>query len=70
MKVTSCVAFFVTGLSLAMPAAAQTAPAKPLVVDDPAYAKPQQLVGGRRLNLYCRGEGSPTVVFDSGLGDS
>jgi hypothetical protein len=42
------------------------------VVDDSAYTKPQKLVGiepGRRLNLYCTGKGSPTVVFDSGLGD-
>lgn len=48
-------------------------PVKPPSVDDPAYTKPQQLVdvgGGRHLNLYCRGHGSPTVVFDSGLGDS
>jgi len=37
-----------------------------------AYMHPQQLVSvapGRRLNLYCIGEGSPTVLFDSGLGD-
>jgi pimeloyl-ACP methyl ester carboxylesterase len=27
-------------------------------------------VGGHRLHLYCVGEGSPTVVFDSGLGSS
>jgi pimeloyl-ACP methyl ester carboxylesterase len=37
-----------------------------------AYLHPQQMVTvapGRRLNLYCLGEGSPTVLFDSGLGD-
>ncbi|BDU19063.1 alpha/beta hydrolase [Dyella sp. GSA-30] len=36
------------------------------------YLHPQQMVTvspGRRLNLYCIGEGSPTVLFDSGLGD-
>ncbi len=35
------------------------------------YAQPGQLVdvGGFRLNLYCMGSGSPTVVFDSGFGD-
>lgn len=36
------------------------------------YLHPQQLVTvapGRRLNLYCIGHGSPTVLFDSGLGD-
>jgi hypothetical protein len=43
------------------------------VVTDPIYTKAQRLVDidhGRRLNLYCRGTGSPTVVFDAGLGDS
>lgn len=73
MKATAFAALVATGLSLAVPVAAQKTPTKPLIVDDPVYTKPQQLVdvgGGRRLNLYCRGEGSPTVVFDSGLGDS
>jgi len=34
--------------------------------------RPGQLVdvGGYRLHIYCIGEGSPTVVLDSGLGDS
>jgi len=38
---------------------------------DIVYARPGQLVdaGGFRLNLYCMGRGSPTVVFDSGWGD-
>src|SRR5437879_8294750 len=38
---------------------------------DIVYARPGQLVdaGGFRLNLYCTGRGSPTVVFDSGWGD-
>ena len=38
---------------------------------DMLYARPGQLVdaGGFRLNLYCMGSGSPTVVFDSGWGD-
>ena len=38
---------------------------------DTIYTKPGQLVdaGGFRLNLYCMGSGSPTVVFDSGWGD-
>ena len=38
---------------------------------DLVYARPGQLVdaGGFRLNLYCMGSGSPTVVFDSGWGD-
>jgi pimeloyl-ACP methyl ester carboxylesterase len=35
------------------------------------YARPHQLVdiGGRRLNLFCLGSGSPTVILDAGLGD-
>jgi pimeloyl-ACP methyl ester carboxylesterase len=73
MKAVAYVVIAMAGLSFVAQAAAQNAAAKPPVVDDPAYTKPQQLVdigGGRRLNLYCRGEGSPTVVFDSGLGDS
>ena len=40
------------------------------VIDQPAYASAQRLVDidhGRRLNLYCIGEGTPTVVFDAGL---
>ncbi len=38
--------------------------------DAAAYALPGKLVdvGGRKLNLLCRGSGSPTVVFESGLG--
>jgi pimeloyl-ACP methyl ester carboxylesterase len=42
------------------------------VVSDPAYASAQHLVDidhGRRLNIYCVGSGSPTVVFDAGLGN-
>ncbi|HXW93000.1 MAG TPA: alpha/beta hydrolase [Terriglobales bacterium] len=38
---------------------------------DMVYARPGQLVdaGGFRLNFYCMGSGSPTVVFDSGWED-
>jgi pimeloyl-ACP methyl ester carboxylesterase len=38
---------------------------------DEIYARPGQLVSaqGTRLNFYCMGRGSPTVVFDSGWGD-
>lgn len=37
-----------------------------------AYGRPQQLVdiGGRRLNRYCLGHGSPTVILVGGLGAS
>lgn len=38
---------------------------------DMVYARPGEMVdaGGFRLNLYCMGSGSPTVVFDSGWED-
>jgi pimeloyl-ACP methyl ester carboxylesterase len=38
---------------------------------DELYARPGRLVPaqGTRLNFYCTGAGSPTVVFDSGWGD-
>jgi pimeloyl-ACP methyl ester carboxylesterase len=43
------------------------------VISDAIYLKSQLLVEvepGRRLNVYCSGHGSPTVIFESGLGDS
>jgi pimeloyl-ACP methyl ester carboxylesterase len=45
--------------------------AGPSVPADAIYAKPGQLVpvDGFRLNLYCIGNGSPAVVFDSGWED-
>jgi pimeloyl-ACP methyl ester carboxylesterase len=38
---------------------------------DAVYARPGRLITiqGTRLNFYCKGHGSPTVVFDSGWGD-
>jgi pimeloyl-ACP methyl ester carboxylesterase len=49
----------------------QQAPSRGNAPADIVYAQPGQLVdaGGFRLNLYCMGSGSPTVVFDSGWGD-
>lgn len=43
------------------------------IVTDPVYTQPQRLVamdGGRRMNIYCLGQGKPTVVLDAGMGDS
>jgi pimeloyl-ACP methyl ester carboxylesterase len=37
------------------------------------YLRPQQLVaidGARRINLYCQGDGGPTVLLDAGAGES
>ena len=64
-----CAAFFATSFVLLLwtvqLGAQSAAPA------DTVYARPGQLVhaGGFRLNLYCMGSGSPTVVFDPGWGD-
>lgn len=53
--------------------AAQDAPmTKPHVIDDSRYTQAQQRIQiepGRSLNLFCTGSGSPTVIFDAGLGD-
>lgn len=41
-------------------------------VDEAVYLHPSALVavnGGRRLNLYCTGNGTPTVVLEAGHGD-
>jgi len=43
------------------------------IIDDSAYTRASVLVNvddGRRLNLYCTGSGTPTVIFEAGLGDS
>ena len=43
----------------------------PAVVPDAIYSHPQTLVhvdGNRRLNLFCMGQGKPTVILDAGAG--
>ena len=53
-------------------AAAAAAPARAVALpSDLIFAQPARLidVGGFRLHLRCFGHGSPTVVFDAGLGD-
>jgi pimeloyl-ACP methyl ester carboxylesterase len=44
----------------------------PRSFDPRPYLHPQQLVdiGGRRLNLYCTGQGSPTVILDTDSDDT
>lgn len=57
-------------VSMLMSSSAFAAGKTTAIVDDPAYTHAQQLVEvepGRRLNLYCTGQGTPTVVFDSGV---
>jgi pimeloyl-ACP methyl ester carboxylesterase len=64
----------VLGIALAAAAfaAASRGSAADLVPSE-VYAAPQRLVtvdGARRLNLYCDGSGSPTVLLDAGSGNS
>ena len=57
---------------LAAPAYAGGPAAIPVDNVADAYVRAHQRVEvapGRRMNLYCMGSGSPTVVFDSGLSD-
>lgn len=64
MKRVVCV--LTAGLLLAMHGAAGAAPG------DNVYSRPGQIeaaADGARLNFYCMGSGSPTVVFDSGWED-
>jgi hypothetical protein len=64
MKRVVCV--LTAGLLLAMHSAAGAAPG------DNVYLRPGQIEAasdGARLNFYCMGSGSPTVVFDSGWED-
>ena len=66
---SKCAAFF-TALLVVLVWAAQLG-AQSAAPADSVYARPGQLVSvdGFKLNLYCMGSGSPTVVFDSGWGD-
>ena len=45
--------------------------ASPYDYDPSPYLHPQRLVdiGGRRMNMYCLGRGSPAVILEAGLGD-
>jgi pimeloyl-ACP methyl ester carboxylesterase len=64
----------VAGVSLLISAVlCQTAAAAPVThVALSDYAKPQTLVtvdGGRRINIRCAGQGSPTIVLTAGAGE-
>lgn len=44
---------------------------KPPLVTDAVYTAPSQLVDvgqGRRMNIYCKGSGTPAVILDAGMG--
>lgn len=60
----------VAGACIVLLCVAVTAP-NPFDFDQSPYSHAQQLVSvgdGRRLNLYCTGTGSPTVILDLGFG--
>ncbi len=60
------------GVAAAVIALVGFAPAQ-VAFDQSAYTHAQRLIdvgGGRRMNLYCSGSGSPTVVLDAGGGGS
>jgi pimeloyl-ACP methyl ester carboxylesterase len=67
----SRIGFLLAGLILARTVCCQRATDGASFPPDVLYTQPGQLVdvGGFRLNLYCWGSGSPTVVFDSGYED-
>ena len=60
-------------LGITLLSARETCAAKSTaIVVDPVYTRSSTLIAieaGRRLNIYCVGKGSPTVLFDAGLGD-
>jgi len=61
----------IVAVMLTVTPAASEPPAPKRDFDATPYLGPMQLVdiGGRRLNMYCVGTGSPTVVLEAGLGD-
>jgi pimeloyl-ACP methyl ester carboxylesterase len=62
-----CAAAILSCVALTVSASSQPAP----TYSWNDYARPHRLIdiGGRRLNLFCLGSGSPTVILDGGLGD-
>jgi pimeloyl-ACP methyl ester carboxylesterase len=65
-------AFARIALLLATTMTAQAADLIPVADVAADYVRPHDRIdvgGGRRMNLYCIGSGSPVVVFDAGLSD-
>ena len=54
-----------------IPPSATPTPLPPSLTQEPTYSKLEEKVdmGGRQINYTCYGEGSPTVVLDSGMWD-
>ncbi len=66
-----CLAISVASLATGLAGDARAEESRNLI-SDTIYTHSQRLVdvaGGRKMNLYCSGSGSPTVVLDSGLSD-
>lgn len=65
-KILFCNISFMLSMSIPLSGHAEAASST-----DAAFAKPQLRVdlGGRKLHLYCSGEGATTVVFDAPSGD-
>lgn len=69
IPIRSCLSLIVCLIGVTRPVCA--AGTDPADARDLPYVHVERLVDidhGRRLNLYCVGTGSPTVVFDAGLG--
>ena len=64
-------ASLIAGIFVAALLSALAVPQVTAAPGDDVYAQPGQIVqaDGARLNLYCSGSGSPTVVFDAGHQD-
>ena len=73
MSISRCCFHGVVLLGIAVLAlAARGVTPTPAVFADMAFIQPARLVdigNGRRMNIYCIGQGSPAVIFEAGLGD-
>jgi pimeloyl-ACP methyl ester carboxylesterase len=72
MSIALCKRFGVLAASLCLLASVVLLGASALTWNVGMYLHAQRLVdiGGRQLNIYCSGQGSPTVILAAGMGDS
>jgi len=71
MSICSRAALLAAATMIIAQATSLAAAAPKTTFDQAPYLHAQRLIdiGGRRLNLYCTGHGSPTVVLEAGGGD-
>jgi len=71
MSICSRAALLAAATMILAQATSLAAAAPKTTFDQAPYLHAQRLIdiGGRRLNLYCTGHGSPTVVLEAGGGD-